>query len=306
MREGMKISRGVFTAAALALVIAPLVASQAPPQGGRGGGQPTPEAQAPAAPAAPAAVPKPLMPVSVGTLLGHPESYIDQTVTVTGPVEKSLSTLSFSMDTDAAKSTGKDLLIIAPRLNQPVVANGYVTVIGKAVIFDPATIAQVASDRKVDVPADIAASFKGKPVVIATQILTPNFVELTRKLAPPMTADDTAVQAIMRKVQPASGAIRGLADKSDMIAVRQNTAILRQSFTEVEAFFKQRNRPDVMKLAADARASVENIDKVVATGKWDEVKTASQELNQKCAACHGANRERFDDGSYRIKAMAAK
>jgi hypothetical protein len=304
MFDRLKIGRGVLTAAAMALVISPLVASQAPPPAGGQRGQ-APEAPAPGAAAAQAAPTKPLLPLSVSTLVSGGDKYVGENVTVTGPVEKVLSTLSFSLDTDPAKSSGKEVLVIAPRLNAAIVPNSYITVLGKVIKYDPATIAQVAADRKIDVPADAASKFTGKPVLLATEIMTDKFVDLTRRDAPPMTADDQMVQAIMKKVQPAAGQIRGLADKSDMAGIRQNTATLRQSFTEVEAFFKQRNRPDAVKLAQDARAAVDNIDKVVGTGKWDDVKTAAQELQQKCAACHNANRERFDDGSFRIKVMAA-
>jgi mono/diheme cytochrome c family protein len=43
------------------------------------------------------------------------------------------------------------------------------------------------------------------------------------------------------------------------------------------------------------------IDTAAAAAKWDDVKASAGTLGQKCAACHGAYRERFDDGSFRIK-----
>ena len=131
--------------------------------------------------------------------------------------------------------------------------------------------------------------------------MTSSYYELSRKNPPPLSADDMVLQPIMKKLQPAVGAIRQAADKSDMATVSQNAMLLKQSFTDVETFFKKANNPAAMKLAGDARIEAESLQKIVATGKWDEVKTQAGAVQQKCAACHNQFRERFDDGSYRLK-----
>ena len=51
-----------------------------------------------------------------------------------------LSTLSFSIDQDKTKSTGKEVLVLAPRMNEPVEANTYITAIGEAVKFGPPSL----------------------------------------------------------------------------------------------------------------------------------------------------------------------
>ena len=51
-------------------------------------------------------------------------------------VDQTLSPVAFSVDQDKTKSTGKDVLVLAPRLNEPVELNTYVTVIGEVVKFD--------------------------------------------------------------------------------------------------------------------------------------------------------------------------
>ena len=54
-------------------------------------------------------------------------------------VDQTLSPTAFSVDQDKTKSTGKDVLVLAPRLNEPIELNTYVTVIGEVVKFDPTT-----------------------------------------------------------------------------------------------------------------------------------------------------------------------
>jgi len=83
--------------------------------------------------------------------------------------------------------------------------------------------------------------------------------------------------------------------------VKTNAAILKQAFTDTESFWKAKGKADATKWAGDARLQADTIEKDVATGKWDAVKASVGTLGQACATCHGAYRERFDDGSFRIK-----
>jgi hypothetical protein len=320
--NGMKFGRGVFTAAALTLMTMSIAAvraqqppaqqppaQQPPGQGAPGqpaqpaGQQPPPATPGAGAQAQPAPPQKPLIPLSVGTLLKHPENYYNDTVTVTGPVEQIVSPLSFSLDSDSTKSTD-EVLVLAPRLNEPPAKNAYVTIIAKMVKFDAAELAQQVTDRKIDVPADAAAKYAGKPALLASFIMTSGYVELTRKNPPPMTAADQLLSPIMKKLQPAVGAVRQAADQSDMPAVTQNALVLKQGFTEIESFFKKAGNVEATRLAGDARLEAEKLQRIVATGKWDEVKSQAGTVQQKCAACHGVYRERFDDGSYRLKAAS--
>ena len=307
MRDLLKTGRGAWRAAALILAIAPFVALSAQqPPAQQPPAQP-PAGQAPPAPGQPPAqqppaIPqKPMIPITVGTLLNQVDKYLNDTVSVTGPVEKGLSQLSFSMDPDPKQATGKDLLVLTPRMNQPVTPNGYVTVIGRVVKFDAAELATTLTDRKIDVPADVAAAFKGKPALVATTVMTSDFIELTRKIPQPMTAEEKALQPIMQRNQQAIGAARTAANEADMPTVRQNALILKQGFTEIENLFKKSNLTEAMKMATNARTKAEELERSVATGKWEDVKAAAAAVQQTCQACHGAFRERFDDGSFRIR-----
>jgi hypothetical protein len=293
MRDLLKTGRGLWIGAALIVVVAQFAAPRA---------QQPPAQQPPAAqPPAPEVPQKPLVPLTVPTFLAQGETFIGDIVTVTGPVEHILAPLSFSLDADPKQATGQEALVLAPRLNAPVKANGYVTVIGRVVKFDPAELAKTVTDRKIDVPADAAAKFAGKPVLLATTIVDASFVELTRRLAPPPSADDLVLQPIMRRNQTAIGAARAAANEADMPTVRQNAALLKQSFTQLQEFFDDKDNQDGMKLAANARTSAEALEKTVATGKWDDVKAATAAVQQTCQACHAVYRERFDDGSFRLR-----
>ena len=138
-----------------------------------------------------------------GTLAANPEPYIGEWVTVTAAVEQSLAPLAFSMDQDKTKSTGKEVLVLAPRMNSPIEVNTYVTVIGQVVRFDPEEIAKASKDYKVDLPADVIAKYKGQPTVLATAIVNSAGLDVAKRPLPPVTADDELLTKIMKQVGPA-------------------------------------------------------------------------------------------------------
>jgi cytochrome c556 len=255
-----------------------------------------------AAPGAAAPAPaKPLVPVVASTVAANPDAYYGETVTMTASVDQIFSRTVFSLDQDPTKSTGQDVLVLAPTLQGPVDLNAYVTVFGEVVKFDPAEIASKIKDYKLDLPADAAAKYRGRPAVIATTVLNAKMVDLAKRLPPPMTPDEEALGKVMKRVAPAFAALRQAADGADADKTRQNAVILKQAFTETDAFWKTKARADAMKWAQDARQQAESIERDAATGKWDAVKTSAGTLGQQCQACHATYRERFDDGSYRIK-----
>jgi len=258
-------------------------------------------AQQPAPAPAPAgsAPPKPLVPVTASTLAGNPDGFVGEWVSVTGVIEQSLSRLAFAVDQGKLKSAG-DVLVLAPRLNGPVDPNTYVTVVGEVVRFDPDAIARKSKDYAVDLPPDVIAKYRGRPVVLATSVINSKMVDLAKRLPPPMAADEQAFDNIMKKVGPAFAAVRQ-ADAANAETTKENTAVLKQAFADTEAFWKTRGKNDAVQWAQDARKHADAIDRAAAAGNWDEVKSMAGTLGQSCQTCHAAYRERFDDGSYRIK-----
>ena len=82
----------------------------------------------------------------------------------------------------------------------------------------------------------------------------------------------------------------------------RNIEIIGEAVNKINSVARQ--KPDAVKFATDARAMSELINGAVATGKWDDVKSSAGTLGQQCQSCHGTYRERFDDGSFRIKASS--
>jgi hypothetical protein len=290
--------RAALAALAMLVTVFVTLRAQQPPA-------PTPPAT-PAAPAAPAApAPKPLVPVATNTLTANPDAYYGQAVTISASVEQIHSKSSFTIDQRrvapapaAAKPT--DVLVLVPTIQSPVDLKSYVTVMGEVMRFDPAEVAKKAKDYRIDLPPDIAAKYAGRPVVIATSVINEKFVDVAKRLPPPLTAEEEAYQKVMRQVGPGFAALRTGIDASNAETATKNAAVLQKAFTETEAFWKPK-KADATQWAQNARKEVETVQAAIAAGKWDDAKAHVATLGQACATCHGAYRERFDDGSFRIK-----
>jgi cytochrome c556 len=244
--------------------------------------------------------------VATNTVAGNPDAYYGQPVTITASVEQILSKSAFSVDqrrvasAPPPKNGPTDVLVLVPTLQSPVDLHAYVTVMGELVKFDPAEIARRAKDYKLDLSADAVAKYTGRPALIATSVINEKFVDLAKRLPPPLTAEEEAYQKMMKQVAPAFAALRSGIDGSNAEAAAKNAAVLKQAFTDTEAFWKPK-KAEPAQWAHDARLKVESIQAAVSAGKWDEAKASAGTLGQACATCHGAYRERFDDGSFRIK-----
>ena len=319
MYHPVKMRYGV--ACALALTMASLAMPTAqqpppaqPPQPAQPAQPATPAAPAtpavpatPAAPAAPATPAKVLVPVATNTLTANPDAFYGQAVTMTASVEQVLSKTAFVIDqrrvgTATLKGVNgpTDVLVLVPNIQSPVDLKSYVTVMGEVVKFDPAEVAKKAKDYKIDLPPDAATKYSGRPALIATSVINDKFIDVAKRLPPPMNAEEEAFSKVMKQVAPAFAALRAGVDKSDVENANKNAAVLKQAFTDTETFFKPK-KPDATLWAAEARKHVETIQTAVAAGKWDEAKTTAGTLQQSCGRCHGQYRERFDDGSFRYK-----
>ena len=271
-------------------------------QRGERGGQP---AGQPAAPPA-----KPLIPVATNTVNANPDAYYGQGVTITAAVDQILSKSAFAVDQRRvagapAPTKPTDVLVLVPTLQSPVDPKSYVTVMGELVKFDPAEVAKKAKDYKLDLPADAAAKYEGRPALIATSVITDKFVDLAKRLPPPMTADEEALSKIMKQMPPALAALRTAVDGSKPEDATKNAAVLKQGFTDIEAFWKPK-KADAAQWAHDARVKVDGIQAAVTAGKWEDAKAAVPAVQQACGTCHNTYRERFDDGSFRIKKPAGE
>jgi cytochrome c556 len=245
--------------------------------------------------------PKPLVPVAASSVANNPDTYLDEYVTMTGAVEANLSKTSFAVDQDKSKATGKEVLVIAPTLQKQADQNGYVTVIGQLIKFDEKEVAAKLKDYQIDLsPADIA-KYKGKPVVLATAVINAAGIDIAKKPIPPMTADDLALQKIMTRLPPAQGAVRKTLDSKDMAGAKEQAAILKQAFTEIEAFFKAKNNAEATKWATDGKNHADAILVNLNLNNIEAAKTSITPLGSTCASCHGKYRERMEDGTFRLR-----
>jgi hypothetical protein len=283
-------TKSTMTVAALALAafVTTLTANTA----GQGGQAPPPAANTP---------PKPLVPVAASSVAANPDLYVGEYVTMTGAVEANLSKTSFSVDQDKTKSTGKDVLVLAPNLQKSADPNGYVTVIGQLIKFDPADVATKLKDYKIDLSPEDQAKFRGKPVVLATAVINTAGIDIAKKPIPPMSADDLTLQKIMTKLPPAQAALRKALDGSSVDLTKEQATLLKTSFTEIEAFWKTKGNEEAMKWAADGKRHADSILMNVANANFDAAKTSVTPLGSVCGSCHGKYRERMEDGTFRIK-----
>ena len=258
----------------------------------QGGQAPPPAANTP---------PKPLVPVAASSVAANPDPYVGEYVTMTGAVEAILSKTSFSVDQDKTKSTGKDVLVLAPTLQKSAEANGYVTVIGQLIKFDAAEVAIKLKDYKIDMSPEDQARFKGKPVVLATAVINTAGVDIAKKPIPPMSADELALQKIMTRLPPAQAAMRKALEASSVDLTKEQATILKTAFTEVETFFKAKGNEEATKWAADGKRHADSVLMNVANANFDAAKTSITPLGATCASCHGKYRERMEDGTFRIK-----
>jgi hypothetical protein len=259
---------------------------------GQGGQAPAP---------APGTPPKPLVPVAASSIAKNPDPYIGEYVTLTATVESNLSKTGFSVDQDKTKSTGQDVLVLAPNLQKPADPNAYVTVIGQLIKFDPAEVQKNLKGYTIDLPADVQEKYKGKPVVLATAVINSGGIDIAKKPIPPMSADDLALQKIMTKLPPAQAALRKALDGKDLNLVKEQATILKTAFTDTEAFWKAKGNTDAMNIAAEGKKHADAILINLGLGNLEAAKTSITPLGGTCASCHGKYRDRMDDGTFRIK-----
>jgi hypothetical protein len=219
---------------------------------------------------------KPLVPAAANSIVANPDAYYGQNVTVTAAVERIVSPTSFTVDQDPRK-TAEELLVLADVLNAPLEPNKYVTVIGEVVRHE------------------------GRPAIRATSVLTGAMVDIAKRLPPPMTPEEEALDKAMKRIGPAFNAVRQAIAASGSDTAKDDAAALKTGFAEAEAFWKKRDKPDALKWAADARAQADVLAQAIGAGKWDDAKTAAGALQQVCSSCHGAYRQRLDDGTYRLR-----
>ena len=239
------------------------------------------------------------MPAAASTIAAKPENFYGQYVTVYATVEKSLSPTAFSIDQDKTKATGQEVIVVAPRLHEPIEVNSYVTVLGEVVKPDAAEIIKRAKAGANGV-AEILAQNPNRPVIVASAVIDGAFNDLAKFIPPPLTPEEAVLDKAMKAVGGANGALRKGIDATNAELVKTNTAILAKAFAETETFWKGRGNSEAVKFAQTARQATAAIDTAAGQGNWNEAKAQLNTLGQQCQSCH-VFRERLEDGSFAIK-----
>lgn len=276
---GRQLWAGLVAAGALVIVAGIAVrAEQGQGGGGRGG----------------------MVPMTASTIARNPAAHMGENVSMMAAVEAQLSKTVFTVDQDQTK-TGEEILIIAPTLQTPPQANAYVTIQGEVFKFDPAEVAKKARNYTLDLSPELIAQYQGKPAVLATVVVTQALVDLAKKPIVPMTPAELAFRQNMLTIDGGAKALVAGMDQPNPTQLKDTIAGMKKAYTDVEAFFKGRNTEDAIKWAGDSLKIVTDMEAGLAAGKLEVVKAGTTSVRAICAQCHGAHRERQDDGTFRIK-----
>jgi len=256
----------------------------------------------PARPSAPQ--PQPFVPVAVNALAANPDAYTVRNVSLTAAVEQRFGETAFSVDQDPRRNAAQDVLVLAPLLTAPVEPNGYVTVIGEVVKFDPAVVASKMKDAMPLLPPDVLSKYQGHAAIIAVSVINAAMTDLAKRLPPPMTPEEEALSRQMKQIGPGFNALRQALTATNAADAAAQAELLKKGFTEAAAFWKGKPHADAIQWNEYARRLADAITVAAGKSDFDTLKTDVPKLQSACASCHGQYRERLDDGSYRFKQPA--
>lgn len=242
-----------------------------------------------------------LVPLTAASLASQPGRYIGQNVALYGTVETQVSPTIFSMDQDPKRPAMSEVLVIAPTLQSPASSSEYVTVVGKALLFSEATLATEARGYKLDLTPEALARYRGRPMVLAIQVINAANVDLAKVPPAPLTPEEHAFDAVMKRVNATFGEARTAIDASDTAKASAAASTLRGLFDETRRFFEARKTDDAAAWAGEAAGHLETVSAAAERGDWTAVKQAVSQVQPLCAQCHNAHRERDEDGNYRVK-----
>ena len=218
-----------------------------------------------------------------------------ETVAVTAAAGGMVSPVAFVLKRENASDP--ETVVVAPALPQPIDPNRLVTVFGKSAPFG----SDVESGALARLSPDLAAKYRGQPSVMATAVLGETMIDLTKPLPPPATAEEEALDVLMKRISPAFAALRQALAAQNADTVRQHAGILAEEFTKVEAFWEAKSKSDAAKWARTARLEAEVIVRDAASNTSAPATEAMRTLGQQCQSCHAMYREQFANGAFRIK-----
>jgi hypothetical protein len=245
------------------------------------------------------------IPVSTTSIARDPDAYYDKLVTISAGVDKVISKTMFVVDqrkaagATAVTQVGAPVLVVAPFLDSPLKPNSYLQIKGQLMKFGPASFARLATSYTPDVGAEAEAAYHGQPVLVASSVLDSTYKELA--LRPPPGPDEKTLSAAMKAIGVASASLRTAAQGSKADAVKDNAAKLDAAFGQTAPIWSKLGLDRAEAWAREAREHSAAADRAAAAGDWEAAQASAAALNQLCGNCHGAFRERRDDGNFGLK-----
>jgi hypothetical protein len=245
------------------------------------------------------------MPVATTSLARHPEAYYDKLVTISAGVDKVLSRTMFVVDQRkatgpaAVASVGAPVLVVAPFLDSTIKPNTYLQIKGQLMKFGPASFSRLATSYTPDIGAEEEAAYHGQPVLLASSVLDSTYKELA--LRPPPGPDEVALSGAMKVVSASANSLRTATQGSKLEVVKEHVARIDSALAQTEPIWSRLALPQAETWAREARGHLAAIDRAGSSGDWEAAKASTASLNQMCANCHGAFRERRDDGNFGLK-----
>ena len=245
------------------------------------------------------------IPVATTSLARTPDAYYDKLVTVSAGVEKVISKTIFVVDQRkpagpaSVAPVGSPVLVVAPFLDSRLEPNSYLQIKGQLMKFGTASFTRLATSYTPDIGAEEEAAYQGQPVLIASSVLDSTYKELA--LRPPPGPDEVTLSAAMKVISGSMNAVRTATQASKLEPVKEHAAKLDAAFAQTEPIWSKLALASAQDWARKAREHVAEIDRASAAGDWEAAKASATALNTVCQNCHGAYRERRDDGNFGLK-----
>lgn len=245
------------------------------------------------------------LPVATTALARTPEAYYDKLVTISAGVDKVLSKTMFVVDQRKATGpaavapVGAPILVVAPFLDGPIKPNSYLQIKGQLMKFGAASFSRLATGYTPDIGAEEEAAYHGQPVLVASSVLDSTYKELA--LRPPPGPDEVTLSASMKVISGSMNAVRTATQASKLEPVKEHAAKLDAAFAQTEPIWSKLALASAQDWARKAREYVAEIDRAGAAGDWEAARASATALNTMCQNCHGAYRERRDDGDFGLK-----
>ena len=245
------------------------------------------------------------LPVATTSLVRNPEAYYDKLVTISAGVDRVLSKTMFVVDQrraagpTAVEAVGAPVLVVAPFLDRPLQPNRYLLIKGQLMTFGAASFARLSASYTPDIGAEAEAAYHGQPVLVASSVLDSTYKELA--LRPPPGPDEVTLSTAMRVISGSFNNLRSAAQASKPEPIKEHAAKLDEAFAQTEPVWSKLALGTAEGWAREARGHVAAIERGSAAGDWEAARASAAALNQLCQNCHGAYRERRDDGNFGLK-----